>query len=159
MRSHLFDFHEGDVDHLSFSGSGASVKKERLYKLAIIGYKKFLGKQDYEWFKPHAAKWSHGSLTVRVNPEIGLIIGGKRHLIKLYLKQEKLSKPRINIILSMMRSTFASKTYEVAVLDVVRGQLYKGSESSVSLSALLEGEAATFMAIWNSIADVEQNTA
>lgn len=154
LRNHVVDFHEGTAPGLSFAATGANEKKERLYKLAIVGYKKFLGKKSHDWFKPHKAKWSHLDLVVSINPELGLVIEGKKHLIKLYLKEEKLTKARINIVIGMMRQSFPAKAYEVAVLDVIRGQMYKGSENDISLKALLEGEAATFVAIWNGLEDI-----
>lgn len=150
LRRHFGDFHEGKVPELSFEGTGANPKKAKLYKLNIKGYIKFLGKQEYEWFKSHKAKWVHGDLTVNVNPEAGFVLDGKKTLVKLYLKAESLTKPRISVVLGLMRASYP-KTYDVAVLDVIRGNLYTAGPKEATAVALLEGEAATFSAIWQSL--------
>lgn len=150
LRLHFCSFLEGSAPKLSFAATGAKDKKERTYKLAIQGFKKFLGKKPYEHFKPHKANWEYESLKVSVNPEIGLVLDGKKYLIKLYLKEEKLTKARIQVVLGIMRESFA-KSYETAVLDVMRGQLHVGDKATPTLKALMNGEAATFLAIWNEL--------
>ena len=44
-----------------------------------------------------------------------------------------------------------SKKYRVAMLDVVRSKLHIESAQNPQMEALIKGEAATFLAIWNSL--------
>jgi hypothetical protein len=67
-------------------------KKQARYPEAVKSYKRFLGKKEIHWFNPPRAMWKYGGLTVRVNPELGLQIKGKKYAIKLYFKGEKPTK-------------------------------------------------------------------
>lgn len=41
--------------------------------------------KEITWFDPGKATWHSDELSVRSNPELGLIIDGKAYLIKLFL--------------------------------------------------------------------------
>lgn len=151
LREHICEFHEGVHRGLSFGLTGANEKKKARYQEAIRGYEKFLRANSPGWFKPHHAEWKFEDLVVRINPEVGFILNGKSFLVKLYFKQEPLTKHRVQVILSLMSSGLGSKKHIAAVLDVVRSKLYAESANSPQIEALLKGEAATFSAIWNSL--------
>ncbi len=152
LRDNISEFHEGESHDISFGSTGAHQRKQTRYEEAIKGYRKFLKQNAPEWFKPHRAQWEYEDLTIRINPEVGFILGSESLLVKLYFKQEPLTKSRVQVALSLMKTGQKSKKYRVAILDVVRSKLYKDSPTNLQMQALLEGEAATFLAIWNSLA-------
>ena len=106
----------------------------------------------FDWFKPPSAVWSYGGLNVRVNPELGLQLGGKKHIIKLYFKDEKPTKQRLKVVFEMMRIGLAlDSTVAAAVLDVSNGKLIVPKPLPEDLLPLLEAQALTFVHLWNAI--------
>lgn len=152
LRDHICEFHEGLATSLTFGSTGAHDKKQVRYEEAIKGYKTFLKSNKPEWFKPHRAEWAFEDLIVRVNPEVGFVLSGSAYLVKLYFKQEPLTKGKVQVALSLMSAGQKNKKYKVALLDVVRSKLHVLQEpQKPQMDALLKGEAATFLAIWNSL--------
>ena len=129
-------------------------KKTENYKAAIEGYKKFWGNKKITWFEPPFAHWKIGDVDIKINPELGLDFGGKFLVVKLYLKSDKLTKSRIDQILTLMESQLRpSQEPEVrmAVLDVKNGKIYIKDNDDISLLTLLEGEISSFETIWKTI--------
>jgi hypothetical protein len=126
-------------------------KKVGRYRAAVNGYAKFLGRRRITWFEPPASDWVQQSLTVRVNPELGLKIGDDPYLVKLYFKDEALTSARVTIVLDMMSLVLSSKSppgTRMAVLDVSNGRLLCDTNGSADTVVLLQGEAAAFVEMW-----------
>jgi hypothetical protein len=122
-------------------------KKQNTYPGLINAYKKFLGRKDIDWFTPKRAKWASGKLSVRINPELGLKINGKKCYVKLYFKEDKLTKQRIEMISHMMIETLSSgssKGINVALLDIRNSKLHTFTAMSEDLALVLESEALSF---------------
>jgi hypothetical protein len=130
----------------------ANTKKLPQYRALISGYKKFVGKRSIKWFDPPRTEWNAGGISVLINPELGLDIAGTRHVIKLYLKGEKVSKSAVEIIGHLMETVFSNTNSPAlyGLLDVRNAHLHKSGKSA-ALGALLMGEAASFAAIMNSL--------
>ena len=129
-------------------------KKRTAFPIAVAGYQKFLGRKKTTWFDPPGERWNSGGLDVRVNPELGLVIDGHRHIIKLYLKADPLSKRRVDAILAMMHDALSSAAIQrvtYCVLDVQRGKLYYDTNPNPTLLPLLHGEASSFTVVWNNL--------
>ena len=47
-------------------------KKKKCYPEIVAGYKKFLGRKQFEWIKPPKKDWKIGNIVITINPEIGL---------------------------------------------------------------------------------------
>ncbi len=153
LRESICEFHEGKLSQLTFNATGASEKKRVRYEEGIKGYKKFLSAmKGNQWFDPAHSKWQYEDLVVRINPEDGFVIESKPVLVKLYFKQVPLTQAIIQVALCLMREAQANKQYRVAYLDVARSKLHLEKTANPQMSALLQGEAATFLAIWNSLA-------
>ena len=158
LREGIKDFHRaggGDKSDLDdIVDTLQNSKKIARYTATIRGYKKFLGRKNIRWFTPATGDWSHDELCVKVNPELGLRIDGDRHLVKLYFKDDLLSKNRVEIVSKMMKIVLSGKAPQgtrMAVLDVSQGKLYTQTVAIPQLTVLLEGEAAAFLQIWESI--------
>jgi hypothetical protein len=128
-------------------------KKIKNYGVAVDGYKKFWGRKSITWFKPPSKHWKTGDLDVNINPEVGLQFDGVDYAIKLYLKNDKLSKDKVDQILTLMKSQLKASTDDVkmALLDVKNSKLFIKNDSDISLLPLLDGEAKSFEAIWKGI--------
>ncbi|MGA2235488.1 MAG: hypothetical protein ABSG23_08445 [Terriglobales bacterium] len=91
-------------------------------------------------------------LNVRVNPELGLHLGGKKHVIKLYFKDEKPTKQRLKVVFELMRIGLRlDDTVVPAVIDVSNGKLIVPKPLAEDLLPLLEAQALAFMHIWKAI--------
>jgi hypothetical protein len=131
--------------------------KKLHFPAVLRGYKVFLEqyveKGGAEWFPPPRGVWSRGGVQVRVNPELGLLLGGVPHLVKLHFKQDKLRGNRVQVVTHLMREALADAAPSgcvMAALDVRRGKLVAPSlDAGVSLQ--LDGEVAFWSAVAASI--------
>jgi hypothetical protein len=124
------------------------------YPVIIKGYTKWWGKKTLKWFDPPSEPYANHGVEVRVNAELGLLVDGKPHAIKLYFKADPLSKSRINVIHQVMADTLlpeCPKGTQVAVLDVRRGKLYKPTVPIPDLPAMLSAELAYVADIWDNL--------
>lgn len=157
IREKIIEFHKSQKSKSwldNVTKTTEDKKKLTAYPPIIAGYKQFLGSQNVTWFAPPKKNWSHGKLTVNVNPELGLLIDGYHHIIKLYFKSDKLAKLRIDIVTQLMQSALSAKAQKkihYCVLDVRNGKLFKSSQPNTGMLALLKGEASSFAEVFGSI--------
>jgi len=128
-------------------------KKINLYPMRVSAYKKWIGRKKLEWVEPRTADWSHEDLDVRINPELGLLVNGKHHTIKLYFKKEPLSKSKVDLLLYMLQSKLNLDDVPsiAGILDVANGKLIVPTGEIEHIEALLIGEASSFSAIWKRV--------
>ena len=163
LREHIAQI-DGGVAQIGSILEGVDLRKKRRYEAALVGYKKFLKRiGDTAYFAPPCERWTHSGLTVKVNPELGLLIEGKRHVIKFYFKDEEPTPHRLNAALALMKDSVKKGRFEdvtVAVLDVAKGKLITAAkENSKEYSILLAGEAAAFMTMWTAMSTRENAVA
>ncbi len=74
-------------------------------------------------------------------------------MIKLYFKNEEPPKRRLEATLRLIGLTLPEdKAHAVpSILDVKRGRLFKPTVEVRDIDALLAGEAAAFMTMWNHV--------
>ena len=156
LREHITDVHRDNVK-LGAMSQALDPKKRHRYEAAIVGYRKFMRKTgEMYYFEPPSERWVSSGLTVRVNPEFGLGIGGRRYVVKLYFKDEEPTKHRLNAVLELMRIALKKKPFEdvtVAVLDVANSKFIPQDTESPGFDILLAAEAQSFMTMWNSITE------
>ncbi len=146
-------------DHADDEGWGTMLadltdpKKKKRYPGTAKMYRKFVAKQnDLKWFKPPAGTWSYQGLVVRVNPELGLELGDHKHVVKLYFKDEKLTKPRLKVVFEMIRLGLKLQDGIVpAVLDIAKGRLILPKGPDDNLLPLLEAQALAFVHLWKAV--------
>jgi len=129
-------------------------KKINRYPALIESYKSFLGRKKVEWFEPPFKEWKANDLRVKLNPELGLEINGRLYVVKLYFKSDKLSQLKADLILLLMNSKLKKGDYKnatFAVLDIERKKLFEKTKLGKTHLPLLEGEALSFINVWNSL--------
>jgi len=129
-------------------------KKINSYPSVITGYKKFIGKKKTSWFEPPVSHWVIGDLDIKINPELGLKLGTKSLVIKLYLSADKITKDKVTQILSLLENelrTIVDDNVVFGILDVKTGKIFENSDRDISFLPLLEGEAKSFETIWKGI--------
>ena len=159
IREAIIEMHPtgGSITRVSGVLPGLTDKKKiDSYPKLVDGYKRWTGRRGAEWFEPPSVLWSCGGLSVRVNPELGLIIKGRPHLTKLYFKTDSLAKNRIDIITHLMRSACSSKAPTgcvMGVLDIRRPKLFTPTVPIDGLDSLLRGEAASWATVWKDLGE------
>lgn len=156
LREAIIDLHKDNLERDSLDevlGKVAS-KKQELYQELIKQYKSFLGRKKIEWFDPPFKEWKYDDLRVTLNPEMGLEINGTFYVIKLYFKAEKLTQSKADLILLLLNERLKKRNYKdvvFAILDIPRKKLFEKTKLRKEHLALLEGEAESFIKIWNSL--------
>jgi hypothetical protein len=125
-------------------------RKAEKFEECRRGLTKWAGRKELTAMPKSRASWKTGALTVRINPELNLGIGGKPHLIKLYFKGEKISKQRVDVALHLLKSKTAKGT-TAGILDLRRSKLYVPTVTKPGMAALLKAEAAAFSSLWEEI--------
>ena len=121
---------------------------------SIDGYRKWWGKKILTWFEPPRNMYGHAGVDVAVNPELGLVVDGKRHIIKLYLKADPLTKLRVDLITVLMEVALRPKCQPddfLALLDVRQAKLFTVSAAIKSTKAVVDAELAYIAALWPSV--------
>jgi hypothetical protein len=159
LREKIKEIHKNnqDIAELDELLIGINKRKLKQYTAAIEGYKKFCRGKDIEWIDLGRSFWTCDKLLVRSTPEIGLVINGMPHRIKLYFKdvQEKLDKRQSASLLTLMRDSttqITNNNIKDAVLNVKSSKLFSLDgpvNESVRLS--LEADALSFIYIWNKV--------
>ena len=129
-------------------------KKHSNYPPALVGYRKWWGNKSFIWFDPPYGAYSKLGFDIGVNPELGLEFLGQRHAIKLYLKDEALTKLRVDLITGLMSyvlSPLAGSNVIMSVLDVRRSKLISGSANVAGLMPIVDAELSYIATLWPSV--------
>lgn len=157
LREFIQEMHQGNVSADDFASVLAKLKdtsKVKHFEDAFSGHKKFVGRRKLDYFESPHWRWNHSDLTVRVNPELGLLIDNVPHVIKLYFKADPLSKQKTEAITHMMEVSLRKKAPKgsvMGVLDLRRGKLYAPTVPISGLDVLLASEAAAFLQLWEGL--------
>jgi hypothetical protein len=128
-------------------------KREKCRPLLEI-YKKFLGRKQFESKEIVKCDWQYSKeLTVRVNPELHLILNGNEQLVKFYFKKEPLSKKKADLALLLMKIATQDVLQNVSytLFDLPQNKLWKTENPSEKLIPLLKGEAENFITIYKNL--------
>jgi hypothetical protein len=154
IREAMVDMHRtGKPDKVldDFLKAQTDERRRRIYPCVAAGYRKFLASAAMTWFDPPAGIYRLGELEINVNPELGLVIDGKPHVIKMYFRGEPLSAKRMTVILNLLMNGLegiAPPGTIFGVLDVRNARLHTFKAPNPRLNLLLRGEAASFATIY-----------
>jgi hypothetical protein len=127
--------------------------KKMNYKRHIENYHKFLGRKEIVWFHPPKSKWNYEDLVVTINPELGLYINGKPHIIKMFLKDGEVSKRKAEALFFVMKSEFEEDFPETTfgLLELKKSKLHVPTKEPENISVLLRAEATAFLEIYHNL--------
>ena len=156
LRDEIVELHKknGDKTSLTKVLNGLSdPKKQANYPAAISGYQKWWGKKKLEWFQPSNASYAYQGIEVSLNPELGLRIDGQPHILKLYLKDEKLPKAHADIITGLMELGLRSKFKDesINILDVRNAKTFAFGEGIKRVQYLINSELSFIATLWNEV--------
>lgn len=159
LREEIKNVHENNLDlsHLDELLNEVPVKKKAHYDEAISQYKKFCKGKEIQWFDAGKSYWSFQNLSVRSTPELGLMINGVPHLVKLYFKErsEKLDKRGSLISLALMKESINNTHGDGVVhsiLNIKKGRLIPlEREIDQNMRLALEADADQLLYLWNNV--------
>ncbi len=152
IRENLVRFERRDttLEQLRLALSSVTPSKRSSYRALLSSY--FTWRNRYSrvsFFEPPTGAWQSGQLRVRVNPELGLALDGRRTLVKLHFKKNPLSELRAAMILHIMHHALNGDfSVRVALLEVRTGELHVLDEVNPDASILIEAEAAALVTAW-----------
>jgi hypothetical protein len=152
VREAIVDMHKKGLDTRVLADLLASLKdprEQRIFPKVVVGYSKFLRRhRKVTWFEPPRGENALGELTVRVNPELGLLLDGQPHAIKMYFRGEALTSQRA-VLINEIQSRALAETWPgmvFAVLDVRRSKLFP-REPRPGIGRLIRAEAASLASL------------
>lgn len=155
VREAIVDMHTKGLDTIVLDDLVSSLfdpRERRLFPKVVNGYKKFLRQSRMTWFEPPMRDYQLGPMCVRVAPEVGLLIDGRPHAIKLYFRGDPLSPQRIlvsnQLLANALGTTWPGTAF--ATLDVRRAHLYAHRPKG-EVGLLLKAEAASFSSLWSAL--------
>lgn len=156
LRDAIVDMHtKGEDPHDALDQALArrsDPRERRLFPKAIHGYRRFLQTDKMVWFEPPMRDYPLGPIGVRAAPEVGLLIGGRPHAIKLYFRGDELPPERAmltnQILSSALGATWPGTVF--ATLDVRRAKLVP-YRPKFELMALLRAEATGLSHLWGAL--------
>lgn len=163
LRQGLKEFHRQSkpIEYLDQIPKRVSNNESRrdTYIHVIQGYKKIIKNKTIEWFDPPSNKWISGNLTININPELGLVINGRPHLVKIYFKEnserlqtklETNTLPLIHYLLNHCAAECPDKTV-MSVFNARKGQLKLQRKIISEAENVAHAEASSFVTLWNSL--------
>ncbi len=131
----------------------------RIFPELVEGHRRFVADHPgLRYFEPASAVIPvTPGFGVGVNPELGLIVNGTHHHLKLWLRSEVLTQRRVDFSIAMMSRLPIPADHSVAVLDLRRSRLHYLAKQSASagpwrkLELLVTAEAAAYAAAWTSL--------
>lgn len=131
---------------------GLTDRKKGSYEALIKGYIEWWAGRNLVWFKPPRAVHVEGDVMVTLNPEVGVLINGQPHIIKLFLKKsDKLTPEVADKVTSFMELALREEVQPNAVmciLDVRKGTLYVGSPLTAKRAIAVKAELVFISKIW-----------
>lgn len=135
-------------------------KREKCRPL-IENYKSFLGRKRIISKPLIKCDWEYSKdLTIRVNPELHLIINGKEQLIKLYFKKEPLLKRQIDMALMLVKIATQDVISGVhyTLLSLPQNKAWTQENPDMKLLPLLKGEAENYITIYKNLPEPPPRT-
>lgn len=158
LREGIIAIHEQGEDKRELKSILARLsdqKKLSHYPRAIKGYEKWWGRKQIEWHAPYAVTYQVGDIDISVKPELGLMVDGVPHFVKLYLKDEKLQKLRVDVVLALMEHSLRPDAPDgccMAILDVKNSKLFTGpGHADPKLLSMINAEMAYVSAYWGQL--------
>lgn len=132
-------------------GKFSDARKERAYRPALAGYRKFMVEKGLIARPPRCSPAPKtilpvGDIELVLTPDLCLEIDGVEHLIALHFGGVAIPRPRADILLSAMVAAWGPSRpgTRVAVLDVDRGHLVLMQRVNPRMPLVMRAEAASY---------------
>lgn len=129
-------------------------KKAKHYPELVRAYMKWWGRKQLRWTRPPRGHFAESGVDILVNPDVGLVFDGRPHYLKLYFKNDRLSRSRVAIATHLMELSLRDMVGDSAVfgvMDVRRGRVIPTGNATATLSACLHAELAYIASVWPNV--------
>lgn len=159
LRNIITEFHADETLDKNYFDAAVKTQildaeKQEKCRPLIENYKKYLGRKQVISKPIIKCDWVYSEdLTIRVNPELHLIINGKEQLVKLYFKKDALTKKQVDMALLLMKIATQDVIQGAAftLLDLPRNKFWTEDDPSTKLMPLLKGEAESYITIYKNV--------
>lgn len=126
--------------------------RAKRYASLVRAYKRWIGRKKIDQFDLLPSAYEHMGIAVRINPELGLVIDGKPHVLKLYMKDQPLRRGDAEVIAALMRHAYGDgQSVHYAVLDVQTAKLHSFDPDGIQVTiAMVDAELAYIAELWRS---------
>lgn len=143
----------------AFIATRTEERERRMFTTAARSYVGFLeryrkpdGDSNVTWFEPPMRDYPIGPAVVRVNPEVGLLIAGRPHVLKLYFRGDPINPQQVAITTTLLanalQTTWPGTVF--GVLDVRRSRLFV-HRSQGDLNTLVKAEAGVLASLYEAV--------
>lgn len=154
LRQAIVQHHEdrplGDVceDFLK----GLEVKQRAVFPGVVASYTQFLREKKPVWFEPPLRTWVVGPLSIRVQPELGFVIHGRPHVLRMYFGARPPDADQVALTTAVMHGALAPHWpgTVLGILDVRRGKVLP-YEPRGGVADLVRAEAVGLAALLASL--------
>jgi hypothetical protein len=160
LRNTITDFHDDPALTKAYFEAAIETnfidagKKEKARPL-LQNYKSFLGRKVIETKPIVKCDWRYNKdLTIRVNPELHVVINGVPQLVKFYFKgKPQLTKAKIDMALVLLKIATEDIITDVhySILDLPQQKIWTQAAPNMKLLPLLKGEAESYITIYNNL--------
>lgn len=146
--SHLHSDPKEYLDH--FLQTVTEPARAKRYASLVRGYKRWIGRKQIDRFDSIPVLYEHMGVVVRVNPELGLVIAGQPHVLKLYMKDQPLRREDAEVVAAVMRHAYGEDgSTRYAVLDVLNAKLHSFDPDGIKITiAMVDAELAYIAHLW-----------
>jgi hypothetical protein len=144
----------GDLSELVEVPALVSEKRRGHIRKAVDGFVRWVADNDITFFRAPRGLWEHQDVQVRVNPEVGAVINGVPHLLKVNYTATPTEPADAEMMAQLMHRTcgrLAPRDCRMGVLDVRTGTIRALARPTARLDAVLEGTAAELSSLWNQV--------
>jgi hypothetical protein len=142
----------GDLRELSEVPDRVSEARQGHSRAVANGFIAWAQAHDPEYFVPPKGTWRHRDVKVTVNPELGVVINGRPHILKLNYTAMPTHAEEAPVMAHLMHRTLgrrAPKGCRMGVLDVRTGRMVTTGRPKVAMDSVVEGCAAEVSALWD----------
>jgi hypothetical protein len=152
MRDRLQEVERGKRSMESVCSGLSDPKKVNRYPLAVSGYERFQKRSDAKPFRTPSWIWRFQDLIVKIKPDAGYDIEGKKYVVKWYFREATLTALRRKFTFALFTAAMPPDTTAIpAILDIPAGKLHPAPIPPVSLDLELRAAGRSFAQIWNDL--------
>lgn len=146
------------LEELNTLADSENERKKANYSKAINRFSNFISKNNVSFFPVNKSNWEYEGLVITASPEVGMIIGDSRFLVKIFYNvkkpDEKVTKRNIMPSLSLLDIANKASNHDrqVGLLNLQNGKLLTPDNSKLETSLLeLQIDAKNFMNFWEMV--------
>lgn len=129
-------------------------QKRQNYSEIINGYIAWWGNKKFIYHHLPKYTYSAHGIDVTINPELCLEFNGTKHIIKLYMKKDPLTKNKTELILTLLEAALHqhrqghSQNLAICLLDIRNSKLFPSKSLNTKLKHAIDSELAYIAALW-----------